>query len=207
MSDTTTGRYVHLPTGSTTERLRADQPLGADVLQTLASNATLLCREGALRTLWESAGGEVWSTIPLGDVTLFPWDTTAGDGIFTAFCGRFRLRTHGERADYPTLRLHARGRAPSGNALGVVLWQMPSPGYPSDIAGAYASGTITATTVDDLEIDLPVDPRKLGSFAVEDPNERGELVEVSVYVGAWCTSDDDASKALLANLTLYQVEP
>lgn len=202
MSLTTSGRYVHLPTGAMTERLRADEPLGADVLATLASNATLLCREGALRTLWEAPGGEVWSDIPGGEPDLFPWDAVAADGIYTAFCGRFRVRTVGELATWPLVRLAARGRAPSGDQLGVVLAVMPSPAYPTG-AGTFVWQLTSSTTITDIELNFPLTAANLGAFEITDPGERGTLREFAAYVGAWCTSGSDAAKALLANTTLY----
>lgn len=204
---TTIERYIHLPTADATERLRADEPLGAGVLQTLASNGTVLCREGSLRTLWESPGTEVWSAIPGDDPALFPWDDTASDGVFVAFAGRFRVRLYGETSTPPKLILHARGRAPTGDELGVVLWQMPAPGYPSDAVGAFAEARTSSTTIDDVVASLDLDLSKLGAFAVEPVDERGALIEVAVYVGAWCTSDDTAAKALLSSAVLYLDKP
>lgn len=207
MSLTTSGRYVHLPTGAGAERLRTDQPLGADVLATLASNGTILCREGALRTLWESPGGEVWADIPGGaEPDVFPWDTVASDGIFTAFCGVFRVRTIGELATWPLVHLAARGRAPSGDQLGVVLSVMPTATYPMG-PGTFVWQLTSSTTITDIELSFPLTSPALGAFEVTVPDERGTVREFAAYVGAWCTSDSDAAKALLANVTLYLLDP
>ena len=201
--------WKHVPVGSTAERLRTNQPLGAGQLQQLAANGTVAARENSLRTLWEGTGGEVWRSLDVpGDVTTFPWDRDR-DGVLVYPAIRLRVRRHGEREAWPVLVAQMRGRAPSGEELGLVVQVQPAPGYPDLLTGVHASDTITATTVTSVEVQVPLVATALGRYAVDvdTPAESGTVDELVAYLGVWCTSNSSGTKALVGNISLYLAQP
>lgn len=203
---TTSGAYIKLPYTAGSDRLAADAPLASSDLVLLASNATALCREGSLRTLWETAGDEVWTDCTTtDDPTTLPWDAS---GVFVRHCGRHRVRQFGEGAAWPTLRIRARGRAPSTYTLGVVLVVQASTAYPDAIAPRYCVARTTSTTVADFDAGLPLDAATLGLYDVAtDDGEGGRVSEFNAWVGAYCTSNSSGTKALLSTVVLYMESP
>mgnify|MGYP006921734774 CR=1 FL=1 len=122
---------------------------------------------------------------------------------------RFRVRRHGEREAWPVLVAQMRGRAPSGEALGLVVQVQPAPGYPDLLTGVHASDTITATTVTSVEVQVPLVATALGRYAVDvdTPAESGTVDELVAYLGVWCTSNSSGTKALVGNISLYLAQP
>ena len=201
--------WKHVPVGSTAERLRTNQPLGAGQLQQLAANGTVAVRENSLRTLWEGVGGEVWRDLRSADNVLdFPWDADA-DGVLVYPALRFRVRRYGERETWPVLVAQMRGRAPSGHAIGLVVHVQPAPGYPDLLTGVHASDTITATTVTSVEVQVPLVATALGRYAIDadGPAESGTVDELVAYLGVWCTSGSSGTKGLVGNISLYLAQP
>jgi len=203
---TTTGRYIKLPVSPVDDRLATDAPLSSSDLVLLASNATALCREGSLRTLWESAGDEVWTDcLVTDDPTTLPWDAS---GVFVRHAGRHRVRQYGEGAAWPRLQVRARGRAPSTYTLGVVVVLQAATAYPDAIAPRYVVARTTSTTVADFDASLPIDAATLGLYDVAtDDGEGGRVSEFVAWVGAYCTSNSSGTKALLSNVVLYLESP
>lgn len=202
---TTSGAYIKLPFAAGSDRLAADSPLSSADLAILSSNATLLCREGSLRTLWESAGDEVWTDCTSSDDPLtFPWDAS---GVFVRFAGKHRVRQYGETASWPTLHLRCRGRASSPYTLGVVLVVAPSAAYPNVAAPRYAVARTIATTLDDFAATLPLDLSALGAYDLATDDEGGRVSEFTAWVGAYSTSNSSGAKALLSTAVLYMGEP
>ena len=98
---TTTGHWRHLPTPlGGDDRLELDAPLGADVLQTIASNATHAARQNNLSVLWEHPGGDVWTDLGTvfypEHVDRLQWWEEDANGVFVRYAGAFRVRSYGE---------------------------------------------------------------------------------------------------------------
>lgn len=208
----TVALWKHLPVASGDERLRADQPLGAGQLQQLVSNGTLAVRENSLRTLWNGIGGEVWRDLGVpGDVTTFPWDQDA-DGVLVIPALRCRVRRHGERDVWPVVVVKMRGRAPSGDELGLLVHVAPSVGYPNLLTGLHASATTSSTTLTTVEVQVQLEPDALGAYDVardapSPTGERGTCAEAVIYLGAWCTSGSSSTKGLVGNFSVYLAQP
>ena len=97
---TTAGIWIDLPaSGGAADRFRADQPLGAGLVQIASSNAEFACRENNLRTLWEHPGfTDINGTLilfgsPSSNVFEFPWDSVPGFGppVGVAYAGAHRM--------------------------------------------------------------------------------------------------------------------
>lgn len=201
---TTVGRYLKLPSGAS-ERLGTDAPLSSSDLAILSSNATVLCREGSLRPLWECAGDEVWTDCTTtDDPTTFPWDTS---GVFTRFAGRHRVRQYGDTSSWPLLRVRARGRAPSTFTLGVVVVVQPSAAYPDVAAPRYCVARTTSTTVASFDATLALDSTMIAAEDFTATNEAGRFADFVAWVGAYCTSNSSGTKGLLSDVVLYLDTP
>lgn len=212
---TTAGRWVHLPTsGGAADRFGADQPGGSGLLQVAASNATLACREGGLRTLWEHFGSaNVYKNLrTAGDVSTIDLDAEDTAGAYVRLVGRHRVRLHGETGRATRLHLACRALAPSTYTLGVVLAAMPDDGAVGLRAGLYATATTTSTSLVDLSATLTVEAehygRELlpcrGAGGVE---ELGLHTGVTIVVAAWCTSGASLAKGALYGVTVSVREP
>lgn len=214
MSITTIGHWRHLPTPlGADDRLELDAPLGADVLQTLASNATHAARHNELGTLWEHPGGDVWTALqggggsPADDMT---WWGLDGDGVFARYAGAWRLRRWGETLLWPSIELRARIAAPSTYTTGIVLVARRERGRPTS-ADQYDAVTTTSTSLTDVSLLITPEERTLGTEAFSCvspgatgiPDEAGDLPLVHLYVGAWCTSGSGAAKGSLSGFSLF----
>lgn len=216
---TVADRWIHLPAaGGAADVWRADQPGGAGIFQVAASNATLACRENGLRTIWEDAGSaDIYKALRVsGDPSSIDLDadtaTAGGAGSYIRLAGRHRLRLHGETGRAPRLHLTARGFAPSGHTLGLILAGMPDDGSVGLRPGLYASTTTTSTSIGDLAVSLDVDASAWGrevlplrgATAVE---ELGLHTGLTLLVAAWCTSGSSGAKGALYGLTITVREP
>jgi hypothetical protein len=213
MSTTTTiGRWLDIAAA----RASKNQPLGAGLMQMMASNATHAARENEIRPLWEHPGdANIYADLPLGGVPFFDWDTESSAGRFTAFCGIHRARRYGETIKFPRLELRYRGLAPSTYDLGVILLAMPGPGQPST-SGVYDTLITSATSLTACKITLDLSALNVGSSliaprtgtgAITTLPESGRVPSVAVYVGAWCTSGSGGAKAEMRGMTLFLREP
>jgi hypothetical protein len=218
MSDTTTaGTWIRLPTAlGADDRTRADQPGDAALFQILASNATLACRENELRPLWERGKIQVWADCTVSDdERTLRWSALESDGVLAQWAGVHRVRLYGEQQRPPQVVLAARGAVVGAYTLGIVVLVMPSFGAPDPLIASRATATTRSTTVVNLTATVDLTPEALGLRAIAPPatgspsvvDETGEMTEVSIYVGAWCTSASGASKATLGGLSVYLIEP
>lgn len=217
MSVTTIGRWIELPTsGGAADRFALDQPGGAGLFQIAASNATLAARENGLRHLWEDYGSaNVYAALPLAGVAgvaAFDWGAEDSSGAWARFCGVHRVRLYGEQATLPRLHLALRALAPAPHTLGAVLALSRGPVAPDMTPGTYGTVTTTATSPVDLSIALDLRRELLTARAVSlagaaGVEEAGELTEVGVWVGAWCTSGSGAAKGALYGPTIFLREP
>lgn len=214
---TTTEHWRWLPTPvGADDRLRLDQPLGADALQTIASNACHAARQNNLGTLWEHPGGDVWETLANADPapdSLY-WHREDSAGVFARYAGAHRIRPYGETSRWPTIELRARFQAPSTYTTGIVLVARRTPGLPStsDLWGvatttstSFAAASISLEMADQWIGRETIACRPAGSASV--PEESGELPLVHLYVGAWCASASGAAKGALSGLTIFLKAP
>ncbi len=210
----TIGRWIELPTsGGADDRFRADQPGGAGLFQIAASNATLACRENGLRHLWEDYGSaDVYASVPAAGVPAFDWGAEDSVGAWARFCGVHRVRLYGEQAAWPRLHLALRALAPVPYAIGVILAVSRGPAAPDMTPGTYATVTTSSTSAVDLSATLDlrrdlVTPRAVSCAGAAGVEEAGELLEVGVWVAAWCTSGSGAAKGAVYGPTVFLREP
>lgn len=215
---TTAGTWIRLPTAlGADDRARADQPGDAALFQILASNATLACRENELRTLWERGPVEVWADCEFSDdERTFHWAGLPSQGVMAHWAGLHRVRLYGEQQRPPRLVLAGRGAVSSGSyTLGLIVLAMPAFGDPDPRTATRAVVRTSSTSVVDLTATVDLTPEALGRRAIAPPatgsppevDETGSLTEVSLYVGAWCTSNSSGAKAQIGALTVYLQEP
>lgn len=215
---TTLGFWRHLPTAlGADDRLELDAPLGADVLQTIASNACHAARQNELATLWEHPGGDVWTDLdagggsPADDLAWYGLDSA---GIFVRYAGAWRLRRWGETIQWPTIELRARIAAPSTYETGLILVARRERGRPTS-ADQYDFTTTTSTSLVDASLSITPRDATLGREAMtcrapgstDIPVESGELPLVHLYVGAWCTSGSGMAKGSLSGITIFLGPP
>lgn len=216
----TAGIWIDLPTsGGVADRFRADQPLGAGLVQIASSNADFACRENNLRTLWEHPGfTDVDGTLDLfgyttSDVIEFPWDIvpTVPGAVGVAYAGAHRMRGYGSTGVLPKITISARLKAGGGKA-GVVLVAngggRPQARDPyvsiSSTIGTYVrkTGTLALTLGD-------VFSRSIAPV-VEDTTPPGEPIEdgvdsiVHLWVGVWNSS---GAKTSTRGMTIYLGAP
>lgn len=203
-------KHIKLPQ-SPSDMLRADRP-GDGVLQILAASGTLLAQEMGLRTLFEHEGGEFWVDLAdPGDPRSYPWEVEATSGSLVICAGLHRIRPHGPRDVYPDVVLRCRMAAPPGEDVGVVLVSRPSSGSPST-AYAWGSMTTDSTSLVSLKATLRPAPglravAPVPGQSTADPDEQGEMPEVMIYAGFWCTSNSGASKGLVHGITIALETP
>lgn len=216
---TTAGIWIDLPTsGGVADRFRADQPLGAGLVQIASSNADFACRENNLRTLWEHPGfTDIDGTLslfgsPSSSVLEFPWDAVPGSAtVGVAYAGAHRMRGYGSTGVLPLITISARLKAGGGTA-GVVLVAngggrpQPSDRYEviTSISTPYERKTASlALTLGD------VFSRSIAPL-VEDTTPPGEPIEdgvdsiVHLWVGVWNSS---GAKTSTRGMTIYLGAP
>lgn len=215
---TTIDRYLKLATPlGAADPLRADQPLGAGVVQIIASNATSVCRQDSMRTLWEHPGGDVWADLAIpGLVETFRWQNTLALGTLACFAGLHTVRFYGERSVLPSLTVRARVSSATAATTGVVMLVRPSYGDPSVTYGS-ATDTTTSTSPTTIKATLQLlqsmtgerslSPSPGSSTPATEPTESGDVREVAVFVGFWCTSNSSGNKAAVHSLTLSLFDP
>ena len=219
---TTAGRWIALPTaGGASDRARANQPADGALMQVLASNATLACRENGLRTLWERGPAEVYLNTPApypDQPGWFPWSINDPAGYLIEYAGVHRVRKWGETQSAPRIVLATRGMVSSAlYDLVVSLYVIPLSGFPTTTT-LYATARTHATTMTDMEAVFTLTPEVLSAGArnevpapgVSPPvpvTESGPDASVALYVGGYCTSNSSSSKGNIGGLTIYLEEP
>ena len=216
----TAGIWIDLPaSGGVADRFRADQPLGAGLVQIASSNAEFACRENNLRTLWEHPGfTDIDGTLslfgsPSATVEEFPWDMiqTAPSAVGVAYAGAHRMRGYGSTGVLPLITISTRLKA-SGDTAGVVLVAngggRPQPSDPYVVLSSTSTpyerktGTLALTLGD-------VFSRSIAPL-VEDTTPPGEPIEpgvdtiVHLWVGVW---NSNASKTSTRGMTIYLGAP
>lgn len=216
---TTAGAWIALPTAlGADDRARKDQPGDAALFQILQSNATLATRENELRVLWERGPLEVWADCATtDDERTLLWSETEGNGVLATYAGTHRVRLYGETQRPPRITLAARGAAYTGTTLGIVILVMPRFGAPDPTVPTMAAARTTSTTAVNLTATISLTPEALGDVSLSpwggtaaptsDVPESGRMTEVTVYVGAWSTSNSSGSKAALSALAVYLSPP
>lgn len=216
MTITTIGRWIDLPTsGGGSDRLALDQPGGAGLLQIAASNACLAARENGLRPVWEDFGSsDVHANLLIANNPLgFWWRGEDSDGVYARFAGTFRVRLFGETATAPRLHLAARALAPSGYETGIILAVSRGAAWPEMLSTLYGTATTSSTSLVDLSVTLPIGPELLTPEPTSLQSEGAAVTEaglhtvLGVWVGAWCTSGDGASKGAVYGPTVLLREP
>ena len=216
---TTAGIWIDLPTsGGAADRFRADQPLGAGLVQIASSNAEFACRENSLRTLWEHPGfTDINGTLdlfgsPSATVLEFPWDAVPGSSaVGVAYAGAHRMRGYGSTDVLPKITLSTRLKAGGGSA-GVVLVAngggRPQPRDPYAVIGS-TSGTYERKRASLVLTLGDVFSRSIAPL-VEDTTPPGEPIEdgvdsiVHLWVGVW---NSNASKTNTRGMTIYLGAP
>lgn len=216
----TAGIWIDLPTsGGVADRFRADQPLGAGLVQIASSNADFACRENNLRTLWEHPGfTDIDGTLslfgsPSVTVEEFPWDMiqTAPSAVGVAYAGAHRMRGYGSTGVLPLITISARLKAGGGTAGVVLVANRGGRPQPRD---PYVELSSTSTPYE----------RKTGTLAltlgnvfsrsiaplVEDTTPPGEPIEdgvdsiVHLWVGVW---NSIGAKTSTRGMTIYLGAP
>lgn len=224
MSSTTTiGRWIWLPTpGGADDRFDADQPLGSGLMATLTSNATHAARENGMRPLYEHPGAEVWRGLYFGSDPsggAFPWrgigtgtpPTTPPlvlTGLLAVHAGVHRVRRYGETRQWPKIRVTARCLTASAfYETGIVVVAVAVGGDPSTGRAAYDK--TNSTTMVRLTADLELRDSDVftGNVSTSGGGESGAMPTLALYVGAWNTSNNGASKGNVSGITVYMVEP
>jgi hypothetical protein len=216
----TAGIWIDLPTsGGAADRFRADQPLGAGLVQIASSNAEFACRENNLRTLWEHPGfTDISGTLslfgsPSATVEEFPWDMiqTAPSAVGVAYAGAHRMRGYGSTGVLPPITISARLTA-GGDKAGVVLVAngggRPQPSDPyvviSSISTPYERKTGTlALTLGDV-FSRSIAPLVEDTTPPGEPIERGVDTIVHLWVGVWNYS---GAKTSTRGMTIYLGAP
>jgi len=216
----TAGIWIDLPaSGGAADRFRADQPLGAGLVQIASSNADFACRENNLRTLWEHPGfTDVDGTLDLfgystSDVIEFPWDIvpTVPGAVGVAYAGAHRMRGYGSTGVLPTITISTRIKA-SGVTAGVVL--VANGGGRPQARDPYVEIGSTSGTYERKRADLvltlgDVFSRSIAPL-VEDTTPPGEPIEdgvdsiVHLWVGVWNSS---GAKTSTRGMTIYLGAP
>jgi hypothetical protein len=216
----TAGIWIDLPaSGGAADRFRADQPLGAGLVQIASSNAEFACRENNLRTLWEHPGfTDVDGTLslfgsPSATVEEFPWDMiqTAPSAVGVAYAGAHRMRGYGSTGDLPLITISARLKAGGGTA-GVVLVAngggRPQPSDRYEVIGStsapYERKTATlALTLGDV-FSRSIAPLVEDTTPPGAPIEPGVDTIVHLWVGVWNSS---GAKTSTRGMTIYLGAP
>jgi hypothetical protein len=215
----TAGIWIDLPaSGGVADRFRADQPLGAGLVQIASSNADFACRENNLRTLWEHPGfTDIDGTLslfgsPSSSVLEFPWDAVPGSAaVGVAYAGAHRMRGYGSTGVLPTITLSTRIKA-GGGIAGVVL--VANGGGRPQARDPYVEIGSTSATYERKRADLvltlgDVFSRSIAPL-VEDTTPPGEPIEdgvdsiVHLWVGVW---NSNASKTSTRGMTIYLGAP
>jgi hypothetical protein len=215
----TAGIWIDLPTsGGVADRFRADQPLGAGLVQIASSNADFACRENNLRTLWEHPGfTDIDGTLNLfgyttSEVIEFPWDAVPGSSaVGVAYAGAHRMRGYGSTGVLPKITISARLKA-GGGAAGVVL--VANGGGRPQARDPYVSIGSTSGTYERKRGDLVLTLGDVFSRSiapvVEDTTPPGEPIEdgvdsiVHLWVGVW---NSIAAKTSTRGMTIYLGAP
>ena len=216
---TTAGIWIDLPwSGGAEDRFRADQPLGAGLVQIASSNAELACRENNLRTLWEHPGfTDIAGTLnlfgsPSSSVLAFPWDEVVGhSAVGVAYAGAHRMRGYGSTGVLPLITISVRLRAGGGSA-GVVLVAngggRPQPRDPyaviTSISTPYERKTATlALTLGDV-FSRSIAPLVEDTTPPGAPIESGVDTIVHLWVGVW---NSNGAKTSTRGMTIYLGAP
>ena len=216
---TTAGIWIDLPTsGGVADRFRADQPLGAGLVQIASSNAELACRENNLRTLWEHPGfTDIAGTLnlfgsPSSSVFEFPWDAVVGvSAVAVAYAGAHRMRGYGSTGVLPLITISARLKAGGGSA-GVVLVAngggRPQPSDPyaviTSISTPYERKTASlALTLGDV-FSRSIAPLVEDTTPPGAPIESGVDTIVHLWVGVW---NESGAKTSTRGMTIYLGAP
>jgi hypothetical protein len=219
---TTAGRWIALPTaGGSDDRARKNQPADGALVQVLASNATLACRENGLRTLWERGPCDVYLNTPSPSPdypSAMPWNISDPSGYLIDYAGTHRVRAWGETQQAPRIVLSMQGSVSSAlYDLVVALYVIPLAGYPDPttpyaVARTNATSTVSfwATYTLTTEIINAGARHEVPSPGTSPPvpvTEMGPDAAVALYVGAYCTSNDITSKGEIGGMTIYLEEP
>ena len=215
----TAGIWIDLPaSGGASDRFRADQPLGAGLVQIASSNAEFACRENNLRTLWEHPGfTDIDGTLnlfssPSSSVLEFPWDAVPGSSaVGVAYAGAHRMRGYGSTGALPKITISTRLKA-GGGAAGVVL--VANGGGRPQARDPYVSIGSTSGTYERKRGDLVLTLGDVFSRSiapvVEDTTPPGEPIEdgvdsiVHLWVGVW---NSIAAKTSTRGMTIYLGAP
>lgn len=214
-SITTAGRWIHLPQAGS-ERLVADAPLGAGMVQIAASNATFASRENGLRPLWEHPGAiDIAGGLDFTEnIDSFPWDDAPGSTTaLVLFAGVHRIRPYGETGTFPKVILKFLLSSDGSSTAGVILVGRatrgrPTPtdlrGYVTTMSGTPASTAITLTpTIGNVLVQnySPV----TGLVTPPNPSvDEGRYTTMAFYVGVW---NGSGGKSAVSTLTLGLTEP
>jgi hypothetical protein len=215
----TAGIWIDLPTsGGVADRFRADQPLGAGLVQIASSNADFACRENNLRTLWEHPGfTDIDGTLdlfgsPSATVLEFPWDAVPGSSaVGVAYAGAHRMRGYGSTGTLPPITISTRLKG-GGDIAGVVL--VANRGGRPQPRDPYVEISSASPTYERKRGDLVLTLGDVFSRSiapvVEDTTPPGEPIEdgvdsiVHLWVGVWNSS---GAKTSTRGMTIYLGAP
>ena len=211
----TAGIWIDLPTsGGAADRFRADQPLGAGLVQIASSNAEFACRENNLRTLWEHPGfTDIDGTLDFfssgsSSVLEFPWDAVPGSStVGVAYAGAHRMRGYGSTGVLPLITISTRIKAGGGTAGVVLVANGGGRPQPRDLYVVIGSTSATyerktgtlALTLGDV-FSRSIAPVVEDTTPPGAPIEPGVDTIVHLWVGVWNSS---GAKTSTRGMTIY----
>lgn len=222
-------RFITVPAfDSAGAHFQADRPLGAGRVQLAAHNARLVARRNAVRPLVDHPGWRGFyraalvpalapptaSTGPvIGDID---WSLKPKSGGVT-FCSGPHYAWQYPDGRWPRVRFSWTWMVEGGNTAGAVVAVVPEGQSVLSGAAATAARTITTATWtrETAEIQLsralvrPTLHEPVPGRSTDPPQERVTLYEFRVYLGAYCSSNTDASgqRASLVGLSVGLIPP
>ena len=215
-------RHVASSTTGSTAPFDENQGFGAGRHQLLlASNARYLLQRNAVRPLATHPGvRDFWRASLRGISSTYlgtpgadeiQWQLRASDGALAIHLGTHVVKRYPGDTHLPSLVVRYRiALDDAGDTAGVVLLAEPG-GYPS--ARSHSTGTThTGTSWSAGSLTLPLEDRDVqrvrllpvGGTSSDAPEEEGDALLVSVWMGAYCSSNQDAGgrRASLVGITL-----
>lgn len=207
---------------------RADEPLGAGRVQLAAHNARLLARRNSVRPLVQHPGWRDFyqpATLPAlapptaasgpvpGDVQ---WNLGSKSGGMT-FCSGPHFAWRYPDGRWPLVRFSWQWMVEGGHTAAAVAVVVPDGVSVLDAGAEYRVALTTSASWAGVELDVPLSAARVRptlhelvpGASIDPPTERVELLQFRVFLGAYNSSNNNASGDLasLLGLSVFLVPP